>query len=121
MTPRLPPQGRKEVTALKEMTKGERLVAEILGEMPDKSKPILTEHHPFLRKVIEFMENRREWQGTATELLKEIGDGYTPPNTVTKLLRRFDYEYFYKRDIVIQFRRTNRKRLIVFTNYRYGK
>lgn len=103
------------------MTKGERLVAEILGEMPDKSKPILTENHPFLRKVLRFMESRREWQGTASELLIEIGDSYTPPNTVTKLLRRFDYEYFYKLDIVIRFRRTNRKRLIVFTNYRYRK
>lgn len=104
-----------------QMTKGERLVAEILEEMPDKSEPILTVSHPFLRKVLRFLENRREWQGTATELLKAIGDKYTPPNTVTKLLRRFDYEYFYKRDIVIQFRRTNRKRLIVFINYRYGK
>ena len=104
-----------------QMTKGERLVAEILGEMPDKSEPILTVSHPFLRKVLRFLENRQEWQGTATELLKAIGDKYTPPNTVTKLLRRFDYEYFYKRDIVIQFRRTNRKRLIVFINYRYGK
>lgn len=116
-----PQQKRKEVTALKEMTKGERLVAEILGEMPDKSEPILTEHHPFLRKVLRFMETRREWQGTATELLTAIGDSYTPPNTVTKLLRRFDYKYFYKRDIVIRFPRTNRKRLIAFINYRYGK
>lgn len=74
-----------------------------------KSEPILTVSHPFLRKVLRFLENRQEWQGTATELLKAIGDKYTPPNTVTKLLRRFDYEYFYKRDIVIQFRRTNRK------------
>ncbi len=103
------------------MTKGERLVAEILGDIPQMGMPVLTEEHPFLQKVIKLMENRREWQGTATELLKEIGDGYTPPNTVTKLLRRFDYEYFYKRDIVIRFRRTNRKRIIQFTNYRYEK
>ena len=109
------------MTALKEMTKGERLVAEILGEMPDKSKPILTENHPFLRKVIKFMENRWEWQGTATELLKEIGDSDTPPNTVTKLLKRYDCECFYKRDIVIQFHRTNLKRIIHLINYRYKK
>lgn len=103
------------------MTKGERLVAEILGDVPQTGMPVLTEEYPFLRKVLRFAEGRREWQGTATELLKEIGDNYTPPNTVTKLLRRFDYEYFYKRDIVIRFRRTNRKRLIVFTNYGYQK
>jgi hypothetical protein len=37
------------VTALKEMTKGERLVAEILGEIPSKSELILTDKHPFLQ------------------------------------------------------------------------
>lgn len=96
MTSYLPPQMRKEVTVLKEMTKGERLVAEMLGEIPIKGKPILTETHPFLRNVLKFMESRREWEGTATALLAEIGDRYTPPNTVTKLLNRFDYECFYK-------------------------
>lgn len=114
-------QKRKEVTVLKEMTKGERLVAEMLGEIPIKGKPILTEKHPFLRNVLRFMESRRQWEGTATELLAEIGDGYTPPNTVTKLLNRFDYECFYKRGISIRFHRTNRKRIITMTNYRYKK
>ena len=112
---------RKEVTALKEMTKGERLVAEMLGEIPSKGKPILTEKHSFLRKVLVFMESRREWEGTATELLAEIGDRYTPPNTVTKLLNRFDYNCFYKQGISIRFHRTNRKRIITLTNYHYGK
>lgn len=102
-----------------QMTKGERLVAEMLGDIPQTGTPVLTEDHPFLRKVIKFMESRWEWQGTATELLKEIGDGYTPPNTVTKLLNRYDYDCFYKRDIVIRFHRTNRKRMIRFVNYGY--
>lgn len=102
-----------------QMTKGERLVAEMLGDIPIGNELILTQRHPFLRKVIKFMESRREWQGTATELLKEIGDGYTPPNTVTKLLNHYDYDCFYKRDIVIGFHRTNRKRLIRFVNYGY--
>lgn len=121
MTSHLPPQTRKEVTVLKEMTKGERLVAEMLGEIPSKGKPILTEKHPFLRNVLSFMESRRQWEGTATELLSEIGDRYTPPNTVTKLLNRFDYDCFYKRGISIRFHRTNRKRIITMTNYRYKR
>ena len=106
---------------MKEMTKGERLVAEMLGEIPIKGEPVLTEKHPFLRKVLRFMESRREWEGTATELLAEIGDRYTPPNTVTKLLNRYDYDCFYKRGISIRFHRTNRKRIITITNYRYKK
>lgn len=103
------------------MTKGELIVAEALGNVPKKEAPVLSEQHPFLRYVIRFMENRREWKGTASELLKEIGDSYTPPNTVTKLLNRYDYDYFYKQDIVIQFHRTNRKRFIRIINYRYEK
>ena len=103
------------------MTKGELIVAEALGNVPKKEAPALSEQHPFLRYVIRFMENRREWKGTASELLKEIGDSYTPPNTVTKLLNRYDYDYFYKQDIVIQFHRTNRKRFIRIINYRYEK
>ena len=103
------------------MTKGELIVAEALGNVPKKEAPVLSEQHPFLRYVIRFMENRREWKGTASELLKEIGDSYTPPNTVIKLLNRYDYDYFYKQDIVIQFHRTNRKRFIRIINYRYEK
>lgn len=103
------------------MTKGEMIVAEVLGNVPKKDRPVLSVQHPFLRNVIRFIESRRQWEGTASELLKEIGDCYTPPNTVTKLLNRYDYERFYKRDIVIQFRRTNRKRIIRLVNYRYKK
>ena len=103
------------------MTKGERIVAEALGNVPKKETTVLSEQHPFLRNVIQFIENRREWNGSATELLKEIGDSYTPPYTVTKLLNRYNYECFYKRDIVIQFHRTNRKRSIHIINYRYEK
>lgn len=104
-----------------QMTKGERILAEALGEIPSKNEPILTENHPFLRKVIKFMQDRREWQGTATELLIAIGDSYTPPNTVTKLLNRYEYDCFNKRDILIKFHRTNRKRIIRLTNYGYQK
>lgn len=47
------------------MTKGERLVAEMLGEIPQAGMPVLTEEHPFLRKVVTFMQTRKEWLGTA--------------------------------------------------------
>ena len=104
-----------------QITKGELIVAAALGNELKKDVPALSRQHPFLRKVIEFMESRWRWEGSATELLKEIGDSSTPPNTVTKLLNRYDYEYFYKRDIVIQFNRTNRKRTIRLVNYRYEK
>lgn len=103
------------------MTKGEKITAEALGLNKPKDEPVLTADHPFLRKVIAFMESRRYWEGSATELLRELGDTSTPPNTVTKLLNKYDCDFFYKKDIVIRFHRTNRKRLIEFINYRYGK
>ena len=96
-----------------QMTKGERLVAEILGEMPDKSEPILTVSHPFLRKVIAFMERQNTWQGTVTDLLEAVGDKYTPPNTAAKLLRKYDYDLLYNQyGVDVTFTRTNRKRLV---------
>lgn len=101
------------------MTKGEKLVAEIFGEaMPDDA-PKLTLQHPFLRNVVTFMESRERWAGTATELLSEIGDRYTPPNTVTKLLNKYEYEYFHPKQIYLYFHRTNRRRLIELTNRAY--
>lgn len=51
MTLLLPPQTRKEVTVLKDMTKGEWFVAEMLGEIPNKGEPILTEKHPFFKGI----------------------------------------------------------------------
>lgn len=103
------------------MTKGEQITEEALGTDKPKSEPIMTANHPFLRKVIPFVQSRRYWSGSATDLLAAIGDTSTPPNTVTKLLNKYDLEYFYRKHIVIRFRRTNRKRLIEFTNFRYGK
>lgn len=101
------------------MTKGEKIVAEELGTNKLKGEPIMTANHHFLRKVIPFAQSRRYWIGSATELLEGIGDSTTPPNTVTKLLNKYDFDYFYRKHITIRFRRTNRKRLIEFNNYRY--
>ena len=95
------------------MSKGERLVAEMLGDVPVMGMPVLTEAHPFLRKVTVFMKTRDKWLGTAADLLRDVGDDYTPTNTAAKLLRRYDYEYLCKKHrIDVTFRRTSRKRLI---------
>lgn len=59
-----------------QITKGERIVAEALGDIPQTGMPVLTEDHPFLRKVIAYMQTRKEWLGTATDLLNAVGDTY---------------------------------------------
>ena len=96
------------------LTKGERLVAEMCGDLPVDGYPVLTEAHPFLRKVIAFSERQMEWSGSVTDLLSAVGDGYTPPNTAARLLRKYDYDLLYKRcGIDVTFIRTNRKWLVV--------
>lgn len=91
------------------LTKGERLVAEMCGDLPVDGYPVLTE----LRKVIAFTESQTEWIGTVSDLLAAVGDGYTPPNTAARLLRKYDYDLLYKRcGMDVTFTRTNRKRLV---------
>ena len=54
-----------------------RIVAEALGDIPQTGMPVLTKEHPFLRKTIAYMQTRKEWLGTATDLLNAVGDNYT--------------------------------------------
>ena len=68
------------------------------------------------------MQTRMDWLGTATDLLNAVGDNYTPPNSVTKLLRKYDYQFLYKeKGVEVSFRRTNRKRLIGLNNKFYSR
>lgn len=55
-----------------QITKGERIVAEALGDIPQTGMPVLTKEHPFLRKAIAYMQTRKEWFGTATDLLNTV-------------------------------------------------
>ena len=61
------------------------------------------------------MAGKHYWIGTATDLLTEMNDTNTPPNTVTKLLNKFSFELYCNSGIDVVFRRTNRKRIIELT------
>lgn len=98
------------------MTKGERLTAEILGELPAQGYPVLTETHPFLRKVTVFMAERKDWLGIVTDLLRAVKDAYTPPNTAAKLLRLYEEEVLNANGIEVVFERTSRKRIVRLHN-----
>ena len=86
---------RRTHTMKRTLTKGERLLAEMCGDISTEGYPVLTEAHPFLRKVIAFTEKRNEWIGTVSDLLMAVGDEYTPPNTAAKLLRKYEYDLLY--------------------------
>lgn len=98
------------------MTKGERVVAEVLGKNKLDGYPKLTENHPFFGKLRAFMDRKHYWMGTATDLLSEMNDTNTPPNTVTKLLNKFSFELYCNDGIDVCFRRTNRRRIIELYN-----
>lgn len=74
--------------------------------------PVLTEEHPFLNRLINFMSVCNHWLGTASDLLYVLNDTSTPSSTVTKLLKKYEWELWFNQHIEITFRRTNRKRII---------
>ena len=99
------------------MTKGEQIVAMTVGKTNREGYPKLTIEHPFFRKLRTFMADKHYWMGTATDLLTEMNDTATPPNTVTKLLNKFSFEFYCSDGIDVCFRRTNRRRIIELHKY----
>ena len=68
----------------------------------------------FLFRVVDFMECRTEWVGTATELLTEMKEQEVTPNRVTKYLGQFAYEVLEPLGIEYRTKRTGKSRLIKF-------
>lgn len=66
----------------------------------------------FLFRVIDFMEYRAEWVGTATELLAEMREAEITPNVVTKYLGQFSCEVLEPVGIEYRTKRTGKSRLI---------
>ena len=100
------------------MTKGEQIVAMTVGKTKREGYPKLTIEHSFFRRLRRFMDDKHYWMGTATDLLTEMNDTTTPPNTVTKLLNKFSFEFYCSDGIDVCFRRTNRRRIIELHNHK---
>ena len=98
------------------MTKGQLIVAMTVGKTNREGYPKLTENHPFFGRLRAFMVGKHYWMGTATDLLAEMNDTTTPANTVTKLLNKYSFELYCNDGIDVNFRRTNRRRIIEIYN-----
>lgn len=98
------------------MTKGQLIVAMTVGKANCEGYPKLTENHPFFGRLRAFMVDKHYWMGTATDLLAEMNDTNAPPNTVTKLLNKYSLELYCSDGIDVNFRRTNRRRIIELSN-----
>lgn len=100
------------------MAKEDDVVAAAMAKPIRDGYPKLIEDHPFFGKLRAFTNKKTHWLGTASDLLTEMNDTTTPPNTVTKLLNKYWYRLKSCDGIVIHFRRTNRKRIIEIINLR---
>ena len=97
------------------MAKEDDVVAAAMAKPIREGYPI---EHPFFGKLRAFTNEKTHWLGTATDLLTEMNDTTTPPNTVTKLLNKYWYRLKCRDGIVIYFRRTNQRRIIEIFNLR---
>lgn len=68
----------------------------------------------FLFRLVDFLKDKTEWTGTATELLSAMRETETPPNLVTKMLGRFAGEVFAPAGIEYKTKRTGQSRLMRF-------
>ncbi len=66
----------------------------------------------FLLRLVEYMEDKTEWSGTATELLEVLNDDETSPVSVSKNISYFYYDVLYPKGISFKTRRTGSRRLI---------
>ena len=70
---------------------------------------------PFLFRLADFLMDNGTWEGTATELLREMGETEMKPNSVVKCITRYFYEFLRPKGITYQTRRTGKSRLISLT------
>lgn len=66
----------------------------------------------FILRVVDFMTDRSEWRGSASELLAEMNDTTTAVNTVTKLLNQYHSSILAGKGIEYRYRRTGKSRVI---------
>lgn len=83
--------------------------------------PILTEDHFFFQQVVEFMQDRRIWLGTVTDLLSEMKCGNICPTTAAKLLHKYGKTVLKRNGVTVKFMRTNRRRLVELRHKGDGK
>lgn len=67
---------------------------------------------PVLFRLVEFMQDKREWSGTATELLAAMEETETPPNIITKWLNEYRGDFLSENHIQYDYRRKNDGRQI---------
>lgn len=66
----------------------------------------------FIFRLVDFISESKEWQGTATELITQMNETEITPNVVTKMLARFSAEVLLPQGVEYKTKRTGTSRLI---------
>ncbi len=66
----------------------------------------------FILRLVDFISEIKEWQGTATELITQMNETEVTPNVVTKMIARFSVEVLQPHGIEYKTKRTGTSRLI---------
>lgn len=83
-----------------------------LLEYKDSSDIHREELPKFLFRLVDFMSDKKEWTGIATELIGAMKETETSPNMVTKYLGQFSAEVLEPNNIIYSSKRTGERRLI---------
>ena len=67
----------------------------------------------FVFKVVDFLFEHRQFEGTVTELLAAVGNTVLKPNVASKYLTRFYSEVFVPMGITYEYRKTAAARMIM--------
>ena len=68
-----------------------------------------------LFRLVDFMQGREGWTGTATELLEQMGETGTPPNIMTKRLNEYRAGFLSENNICYSYHRKKGGREISLT------
>ena len=68
---------------------------------------------PVLFRVVSFMQDRKEWSGTATELLEVMGENGELSTVITKWLNQYRSTFLYQNGIQYDYQRKYNGRKII--------
>ena len=70
----------------------------------------------FLYRVWRFMEFRDTWEGTATDLIRDMQEIDVKPKSVTSLLSQYCYNFLEPNRILFRTHRTSKCRMIYLSH-----
>ena len=73
------------------------------------------EHTPeILFRLVDYLREQRKWEGTATEMLAELGETQLAPNVFSKYVNQYRLSLLLDEGIEYRFQKTREKRLMIF-------